>query len=190
MTRAKEVTMLKKLFFAPIGFFLVLPNDQLLAQGADVSLLLKNGQEISGELLSVRDSSLVISTMEDANENDLSTQTVGIIAVRNEELFHVVVKGKSNIVTGMAGGVLYGAALGGVLCSCIPAASGLSTPEERAAGGAFVFGAIGFVVGTIAGIASSSNDKLVEPRMNNDFSSLRPLARYPDKEPEFLQVIE
>jgi hypothetical protein len=182
--------MHNKLLVTTVGLLLGFPTDCILAQGADVVLLFKTGEEISGELLEVRDSSLMISTLEDASEKDLSTHSAGIIAVRNERIFHVVIKGKSNMLKGMG----IGTAVGGGLGALIGFASGDDPPgflsftaSEKAGAGAIVLGGLGFLVGTVAGIASSSSDKLVEPLMNNDFSSLKPLAGYPDKEPKFLE---
>ncbi len=184
--------MPKKLVFAVIGLLLTYPMDCILAQGADVVLLVKSGEEISGELLSVRDSSLIISTLEDADIKELSTQRAGILAVRNEEVFHVVIKGKSNILKGMGLGTLIGGGFGGFL----GLASGDDPPGwfsmtagEKAAVGAIAFGAVGFLVGTIAGVASSSGDEIVEPLLNQDFSSLKPVAKFSEKEPEFLKKI-
>lgn len=176
-----------------IGLVAALLPIALFGQGKGVKVLLNNGQEIEGELLSVRDSSLVISTLEDSDIKDLSTQTAGLIAVRNQDIFHVILKGRSNILKGMGLGTLIGGGFGGFL----GLASGDDPPGwfsftagEKAAMGAIAFGAVGFLVGTIAGVASSSGDEIVEPLLNQDFSSLRPIARFPDKEPEFLKKIK
>jgi hypothetical protein len=168
-------------------------EDLHLARGADVILLLKTGQEISGELVSVRDSSLVISTIEDANENDLLTQTAGIIAVRNEEILHVVIKGKSNVLKGMILGTLAGVGFHAVLGLAIganPLKAYFTDADPVAREAGMTYGAVGLLLGTVVGAASSSRDRLVEPLPDQDFSSLRPIARFPEEEPEFLKKIK
>jgi len=167
------------------------------SEGARVILLLNSGQQIHGELLSVRDSALVISTIEDIHEKELASQTASIHVIKNQEILHVTIKGKSKVLKGMVQGFLIGAGAGALL--------GLATyqpcppksficldfgPGVAAAGGAILLGGAGFLIGTIAGIASSRGDKVIEPLPGRDLSLLKPYARFPLEEPEFLGKIK
>ena len=126
-------------------------------------------------------------------EPSRSTQSAGIIAVRNEEILHVVIKGKSNVLKGMGLGTLIGAgggALLGFASGDDPPGWFSFTAGEKAEMGAVGLGAVGLVVGTVVGVASSSRDKIVEPLLDQDFSSLRPVARFSKEEPELLKKIK
>jgi hypothetical protein len=176
-----------------INHFADLQEGKYQTQGADVILLLKTGHQISGELLSVSDSTLIISTLGEVDIKVLSTQSAGIIAVRNEEIFHMVIKGKSNVLKGMILGTLVGVGFH-VLVGLAAGANPLKAyftdadPEARKAG--VTYGALGLTVGTIAGIASSSRDKVIDPLLHQDFSFLRSFARFSDEEPQFLKKIK
>lgn len=184
--------MKTKQAFMVIGILAVPLTGTLFGQGKEVRVLLNNGQEIEGELLSVRDSSLVVSTLEDFDPDDQVAQTRGIITLGNQEILRVVLKGESKILKGMGLGTLigggFGAALGFASGDDPPGWFSLTAGEKSVAGG-IVFGAVGFIIGTVAGLASSSRDKIVEPLPDQDFSSLRPFAKFPEKEPEFLKQI-
>jgi hypothetical protein len=162
-------------------------------EGAEVVLLLNNGQEIKGELVSVRDSAVVISTIEDIDEKELASQTASISVIKNQEILHVTVKGKSNLLKGMGLGTLIGVGSGALL----GLASGDDPPGwfsfsagEKAAALGILLGGAGFIVGTIAGVISSKGSKEIEPLPDLDFSSLKSVARYPAGEPGYLREIK
>ena len=58
---------------------------------------------------------------------------------------------------------------------------------EKALMGAVVLGGAGLLVGSVVGMASSTSTKTVDPLPGNDFSVLKPLARYPSVEPDWLR---
>jgi multisubunit Na+/H+ antiporter MnhB subunit len=164
------------------------------SEGAKVVLQLPRQLELSGELLSVRDSVLVISTLEDASAEDLSNQTAAIIVVRNQYILHAVVKGESK-----AGkGALIGFAVGGGTGALMGLASGddpqntlfSMTAGQKAVLAGSVLGGLGALIGGIAGWIASPSDVYVEPHSDGDLQILKQFARFPDKEPEFLQLIK
>lgn len=195
MTNRMEVAMYKNLFFAAIGFFLVLPKDQLLAQGANVVVFLNDGQQVAGELLAVRDTALLIDTLGGKGEDTSFTQIAGIIRVGREAIQKVKVKGESFRLKG----TLIGFAIGGTVGAVVGFASGNDEPKGfqiwtlTAGQKALVFGAsvgaIGALVGGIVGAARSSKDKEYDASVDEAWASLKAFARYPDKEPEFLKEI-
>ncbi len=183
--------MSRKLLAAFLFLVIAVPAGSLIAQGAEVVLALKDGRRVDGELLSVRDSSIVLSTNMRLSEHDLTELADLLVVVRSEEILHVIIKGKSNILSGMGEGLLLGGAIGGALGLLTgDDKSGFIrfTAAEKAGWGAIGFGAVGLIIGTITGIASSTSDKMIEPLPDFDFSLLKQLARYKTGEPEFLKT--
>jgi outer membrane protein W len=185
--------IMNRIAYFPLGLLVgvLFAANNLLAQGANIAVILSNGRIQEGELLSVRDSALIISiapagvTEVAANEAPPST------LIRNQDIQKVIIKGESNVLKGVGLGFLIGAGAGaliGVAGGDDPPGGlfSLSAPE-KAALGAILGGGCGVIVGTIAGAASSSRDKVIEALPNKDFSILRPVARFPTREPEFLQ---
>jgi hypothetical protein len=186
--------MANKLFFATIGFLLLLPNDRLLAHGAKVVLFLKDGGDEAGELLAVRDTALLIDTLEDRGEDTTATQIAGIISVNRGAIQTLIVRGESLRIKG----ILYGALIGAGLGAAIGLADGNDpdwpSPGHTAGQKALIglsYGApLGASMGGIIGAAWSSKDKQYNVTVDEWWASLKAVARYPDKEPEFLQVIK
>jgi hypothetical protein len=175
------------------------PEVQPIAQGdahkgARIVLLLHNQQKIAGHLLSVRDSALVISTNE-KQDNYSETHTAGILVVKNLDIQRVIIKGKSKILKGMKLGLQMGAKGGFEANNDSPCSEASPlTPCWGAALkpviGGIVFGGAGMIMGGIVGAAVSKADKVIDPAMNQDFSALKPLAQFPEEEPEYLSAIK
>ena len=186
--------MFRGLLFATIGFFLVLLKDQVAAQGANVIVFLNEGQQVGGELLAVRDTALLIDTLGGTGEATSVTQFAGLVRVGREAIQKVKVKGESFRLKG----TLIGAAIGGTVGAVIGFASGDDPPGtmmrytagQKALLGGAVLGVIGVLVGGMSGVAWSSKDKEYDASMDESWVSLKAVARYQDKEPEFLQVIK
>jgi hypothetical protein len=168
-----------------LGILLTIAVTNTSAQGADVVLFLNDGREISGELLVVMDSSLVISFVSVDRKEVFEKDTV----VRNQEILHVIVKGKSNILKGMGEGIIIGGGIGvllGFLSGDDEEGFIRFTAAEKALALGVVLGGAGLIIGTIAGIASSASDRHIEPLGNRDFSILKPIARYQKSQWELL----
>ncbi|MGA9363268.1 MAG: hypothetical protein WBW16_02760 [Bacteroidota bacterium] len=155
-------------------------------QGTDVAVLLTSGQEIEGELVSVRDSSVLIAT-----------RTGDIVPIRDTVVSHVIVKGSSHVARGLAFGFVEGTFGGMIVGAAIGDATARNDPAEAfraVVGGAMLGAVLGAVVGTVSGglkgEAESNREIRVDLSMPAERSALKKLARYPDKEPEFLQVIK
>jgi hypothetical protein len=154
--------------------------------GVEVSLSLKDGNEVSGELLSVRDSSLTLCSEYSANEDDLKKHIYPISIISSNDIQQLTFVGSSWIWEGIAAGAFVGGLSGMFIAS-----EGL----EVMAG--LVIGTwIGVTVGWIAGYALSTEEYVVQdipPNYNwfifNSFI-LKPLTRYPSGEPEYLRAIK
>jgi hypothetical protein len=156
--------------------------------GAELTLLLMNGTEINGELLSIRDSTITICTEHSATEEELANLKYPINTVRNDEIQEMTIEGSNYVWTGLGIGIALGTGIGVIIGLKIEA--GLDV-ENRAAG----LGVIGFLAGAIAGSIvgySLSTEEFIlqEIPPGYDMSLLKPLSRYPDEEPEYLRAIE
>ncbi|MGH7492764.1 MAG: hypothetical protein ACREOO_10255 [bacterium] len=165
-------------------------------QGAQVVLKLRHQQELAGRLLSVRDHALVISQNEVRNDRD-EGQLAGIVVVRNQDIRYVIIKGESKVLKGTAIGFLVGAGLGVTLglltgddqpCDYGSACPSMSA-ETKAVLGGVVLGVAGLIVGRNEGAAASKADEVSYPQASHDFSALRLMAQFPNKEPEYLSAI-
>lgn len=74
--------------------------------GTEVSLLLKDGAEIYGELLSIRDSTLILCTEHSAKEEELANSTYPIIPVQNDQIQELTIEGSSYVWWGLGTGYL------------------------------------------------------------------------------------
>ena len=158
--------------------------------GAELTLSLMKGQEINGELLSVRDSTITLSSKHPTTENELRNRTYPITTVQYDEIQKITIEGSNYVWTGLAIGVAVGTGLGLIIGSIIQGDAsgyaGLITPGS---------GVIGFLVGAIVGPIigyESSNEEFIlqEIPPGYDMTFLKPLARYPDEEPEYLREIK
>jgi hypothetical protein len=154
--------------------------------GAEVTLLLKDRTEINGELLSVRDSAITICTEYSATEEELANLKYPINTVRDDEIKELSLEGSNHVWTGLAVGIVVGTGLGVLAGSLVD-----KHKAEFRAG----LGAIGFIVGAIAGpivghALSTEEFVLQEIPPGYDFSLLKPLSRYPVEEPEYLREIK
>lgn len=174
-------------------------------RGAKIILLLHNQPEISGRLLSVRDSALVIS-IDKLRENDVREKSPAAIVIMNQDIRIAIVKGESKVLKSAGLGFLIGAGIGVALgfitgddrpCerSSSEGYSFISTcismsAETKAVLAGTVFGAVGLTAGLVSGRKASTSDEAFYPSKSPDFSVLKQFARFPKKEPEYLSVVK
>lgn len=181
------------LTLAFIAAVLALSLSQVFAQGARVVLMLRHQQKISGRLLAVRDSALVISTNE-TQERKFDARAPGLLVVKNQNIRRVIVKGESKVLKGVAKGFVIGAGIGtliGFAASDRQESDSwqVVTAEAQAATLGIWGGVAGSIVGVLAS-AASNKDKAIYPAINHDFSALKPFAQFPEQEPEELSAIK
>ena len=157
--------------------------------GAEETLSLINGTKINGELLSVRDSTITLSKKLSATEDELANLTYPINTVRNDEIQEITIEGSNYVSVGLGIGIAAGTLTGYLLGSPHAAGTDAIFSTEQA------FAVIGFIVGAIVGPIvgynlSTEEYILQEIPLGYDMSFLKPLARYPAEEPEYLKAIK
>ncbi len=162
------------------------------AIGAEVTLLLKDGEEIEGELLSVRDSTITMCTEYSATEKELANLQYPIHTVRTDEILEITLEGSNYRWIGLGIGTVAGIGLGVLVAENYESES-LDSRGEAYIGfclGTLVFTGV-FALGAVIGIFASADEVILhEIPPGYKLLPLKLLARYPDKEPEYLRAIE
>ncbi len=141
--------------------------------------------------MSVRDSTITLSKEHSATEEELASLKYPINTVRNDEIKELTLEGSNYVLAGLGYGIAGGAALGALVTAAIfKGSAGVNEEEGPIIGG--IFGAlVGAIAGPIIGYALSTEEfVLQEIPPGYDFSLLKPLARYPAEEPEYLKAIK
>jgi len=149
--------------------------------GVEVSLLLKDGDLVNCELLSVRKNTIILCREYSAKEEELSKLTYRISTISNNDIQQLTIVGSSWIWEGVVAGAFVGGLTGMLIAS-----EGL----EVMAG--LVIGTwIGLTAGWITGYALSTEEYVLQDvPADYNWSILKPLSRYPEEEPEYLKEIE
>ena len=166
----------------------------LLASGSKVVVFLRNNSVVIGELLSVRDSELVLATRMGCSDEGLTSNERVRVLVSKRDIQEVKVEGRSYVMTGIAigGGAGLVVGLGIALAQPTPDQKGLgsigASLEHRQNVFSILVGsfACGLFVGGVAGEAASSGDKIIVTERAGDFVALKKFARFQNEDPDFL----
>ncbi len=163
------------------------------AIGAEVTLLLKDGLEINGELLSIRDSTITICTKYSATEKELISLQYPIQVIRTEKINEITLEGSNYKWIGLGIGAVAGIGLG-ILVAENYEPSEAKDKLERGFGKMCMGTMVGLLaagVGMGIGELVSTDDVILyEIPPGYKLIPLKALARYSDEEPEFLKAIE
>lgn len=157
--------------------------------GAKVFILMENGKEYSGELLRVRNSSLILCEKYGANEDELSEFDYTLYSIKNQNIKIIELKGENHLIAGLVFGGLIGITLGifvGVAIDYTP----FDKPTANAASIFLVAGGTGMLIGGIIGGNNTTFDEVIYKYTNSDeydFTQLNIYARYGGDEPEYLR---
>jgi hypothetical protein len=160
--------------------------------GVEVSLLLNNGNKVNGELLSVGDSTMILCSEYSATEEELAKLTYPVLLFSNNEIQELTIEGSNWIWEGIAAG----AAVGGLAWFAIMFSDTFGTgsteeegKEKRTLTDIVLMASIG--AGWGIGYALSTEEYILqEIPPDYNWSILKPLARYPDEEPEYINAIK
>jgi hypothetical protein len=103
------------------------------SEKSEVKIYLNNGQEIEGELVSVRDSSVLIAVESGHIPPGLPIPIQGILAINDTLVSHVIVEGSSHVLTGMGVGFV-GGTFGGMVIGMLAGSAAATDPVERTFG--------------------------------------------------------
>ncbi len=147
---------------------------------------LRDSTIIQGEILVVRDSSLVASPKYHANENWLRSNIAALKAVPESRILKVALAGRTHAAAGAGVGAFVGALAGGKIGS-----NGLEGGEKSLGmlGGGFLGCIVGGFVGIGVGGNISSGAEEMSPQDSGWWERLRSAARYEEEEPEFLRPV-
>jgi len=179
------------LLIASAVLFSLLTSNRMNATGVKVSITLHTGREITGELLVVTDSVLVISRSVGLTYDKLKADTAGIMTVTKDEIKTLIICGKSYVVDGLLLGGIFGMGVG-TLLSYEPqgAEANNSNFDPLGAGsGAILIGmAGGMALGAFVGVTSTTSDKEMNIEGRKHIAFLNEYSRFYDRSlPDFLQ---
>ena len=159
------------------------------AGGRAIDVYLRDSSVVRGELLSIRDTALVITSTPGAPDTMLAAHPgmVSLIGWRN--VVQVRSEGRSNVGLGMgigfAAGLLIGVAAAQSVDANDPDYYNTLTPKLAIP---LRSGGIGLCAGALIGLTASSADIDVKPQPGYQFTLLRRYARYEGDEPEHLKA--
>jgi hypothetical protein len=174
-------------------------NDSLFVQrdvGAKVFIIMNNGNEYSGELLIVRDSTMLLCKEYEASEEDLLDLAYPLYSLKNHAIKIMGFKGENHLVGGMVFGGLVGIILGAIIGYAILVSGDyhpFDSPLGYIASLFLIGGGLGMLIGGSIGGNSSTYDEVVYENANAedfDFTKLNIYSRYGSKEPNYLKEIK
>jgi hypothetical protein len=167
-----------------VVLFFLLPGAR--GSGRYAEVYVANGSRYSGELLSVRDTAIVIGLVMDAQESVFMNDSTTVQVVGRSEIKLVQIEGKSYTLMGAGIGLLAGGAIGAGGYHDEGDVIGLGKAAESVTGAAV--GALGgLLLGLAIGGAASSKDVEFTNQRGESMDILRPYARYQSGEPAVLK---
>ena len=103
---------------------LMLSLSKAMADGKEVTILLRSGEVVKAELIAVRNDGLLVSPVSGLSDAYLFTHLTSVERVPREEIQQVTIGGKSYVLVGAAIGLTVGAITGAVI-------GGLATSTEK-----------------------------------------------------------
>ena len=176
-------------------------NNVITKPGAKVLIMLSDGEEYTGELLTIRDSIIILCERYNAREKDLADSVYSFFSLKNRDIRYIEIKGIGN--------PLYGIIFGGVVGAFIGAAVYKSEdeeekkPDENSFGfnfdinldpvtGCCIGGLVGAFAGGIIGYNITDDEPIYASKKSEefDFTQLNIYSRYGGEEPEYLKEIK
>lgn len=166
-----------KILFTVILIITILSSSCSHAQDTKLILWLNSHQYFSGELLYVRDSSLVVNGTLMADTTSKMVQAAMSAVIPNDSITRLVVRRGPIFFKTAVAGLLGGAALGAIIGYTI------GKDDKSLAQGSLAFGGLGLTIGLVAAAVTPSGDEELNIRSRQDRDKLKRIARYKDREP-------
>ena len=176
-------------------------NNVITKPGAKVLVMMSDGEEYTGELLTIRDRIMILCERYNSREKDLADSVFSFYTLRNRDIRYIEIKGEGN--------ALYGIIFGGVTGALIGAGvyKGKDKEEEKAEENSFnidfginfepvtgccIGGLVGTIVGGIIGYNLTDDEPIYASKKSEDFdfTQLNIYSRYGGEEPEYLKEIK
>ena len=157
--------------------------------GAEVTLLLINGEKISGELLSVRDSSIALCATYSATEEELASLKHPISIIETDGIREFEIAGNTfPLWIGAGIGFVAGTTAGILVINDLKETSAEESIDKALGSCCLVAGLTALPV-AIGRLLSTEDVILSDIPSGYKFLPLKSLARYPDEEPVYLKAI-
>jgi hypothetical protein len=177
--RALPVPCKARRFWLAIGLLTVWVRADAPAQGADVTVVRFNGQNIQGELLVATESAVIVKTESSIRNIWWQGDSAFAVLLPFSEVQKIVIEGNSNILLGTGMGLAVGAGFG-----ALTAEKGWA---GASAGGGGILGAL---AGLVVGGLTSHGEKVFDPETRGGFSALPDHARYGTTTPAILKHLK
>jgi len=184
--------------FLMIAFFSV----GFTVEGSDptkVDILLADGATFTGEILALRDSSIVVAAPAGLAESALMSGTHSIVVLPHRQILSIQTAGSSYVLLGLASGCVAGCLVGAAIGSGKEVEQkqndtfGCEKNSEEVnntSTGAVIGSLVGALVGLGVGNAASTKGQVLVSAAQRDFNALKGVTRYPATEPEYLKSIK
>ena len=165
----------------------------LFAGGAKLTITTRNNQEISGELLYAKDSTLIISTQANVHTEILKKHPEYIVKVERKDILEIRQSGESFLTIGIILGFAAGIAIG-TLVSYEPESGGdlgssgsNFNPNGSGAKMLIYCGAGGASLGALAGGTAATKDHDLDLNHIGSFTHIENFSRYGGHPPDFIE---
>jgi len=170
-------------------------------QGAKVLVMMRDGEEYTGELLTIRDSTMILCERYNAREKDLAESVFSFFSLNNRDIRYIEIEGEGNPLFGIIFGGVTGALIGAAVYKSEDEEE--KKPDENSFGfnfninfdpvtGCCIGGLVGVFVGGIIGYNIKDDEPIYIYVKSDeyDFTQLNIYSRYGGEEPEYLKEIK
>lgn len=159
--------------------------------GAKAYIEMNDGSDYAGELLTVRDSIMIVCEEYEADEQELADSVYAFFVLNNRDIQLIELYVGNYLGTGISVGYLTGTAVG-LAAYSVPVSGPYDLGGLHNMGVASVGGFVGAIIGGTIGLIFTDYEDVYEQANPEeyDFKKLNIYARYADKEPEYLKEIK
>jgi hypothetical protein len=166
-------------------------SSNAVASGRKVSITLKDSSSITGELLAVRDSNLIINRELWVSEQKLQSNHDSLTIVPFTSAVRIHVAGHRNSWVGAGVGLAAGMGVGAFMGYHVSTSNSNWSSDRgfNAVVGSLMGILPGFFSGMIVGAFVETDERDIDPRDKVEMGLLSKHARYQEGEPEFIKSI-
>lgn len=173
-------------------FLVTLLPDAYCIAGSNILVTLRNGEQVKGELLAVKESTLIVSKDIGAIDNFLISHPEKILRVSRRDIQELTICGKSHLWDGIAIGLAGGICIGMLVSYQPTGAEAYNSNFDPQGGGPKMLAlcaAAGIGLGALAGGTGTAvtNDRKINVESIKAWNSLRENARYDGDEPDYIK---